>query len=88
MDLMIDIEALGKHADSIILTIGAQQFDPSVFGWEKKPQMDVTSREYYTPFMNIRVDVDGQEALGRKTDPETLDWWGKQDPAEKKIAYL
>lgn len=86
-DLMIDIEALGKHANSVILTIGAQQFDPSVMGWETRPQMNVANREYYTPYINIRVDVDEQEVLGRLIDQETLDWWVKQEPIAKEDAF-
>lgn len=87
MDLMLDIEALGKHANSVILTIGAQQFDPSVRGWESKPQMNVANGEYYSPYMNVRVDVDEQEALGRVVEQETLEWWATQESAAKEDAF-
>lgn len=79
-DLMVDLETLGKSNDSIILTIGAQLFDPSVHGWEKRPQRHIHTGENYDPYLNIRVDVDEQEKLGRKTDNETLEWWAQQSP--------
>jgi hypothetical protein len=78
MDLMVDIETLGTHNDSIILTIGAQMFDPSVKGWETKPQRHIHTGQTFSPYMNVRVDVDEQELLGRTTDQGTLDWWAKQ----------
>lgn len=84
---MIDIEALGKHANSVILTIGAQQFDPSVRGWETKPQMNVANGEYYSPYINVRVDVDEQELLGRAIEQETLDWWCTQETVAKEDAF-
>jgi hypothetical protein len=78
MDLMVDIETLGTHNDSIILTIGAQMFDPSLKGWETRPQRHIHTGETFSSYMNVRVDVDEQEALGRTTDQGTLDWWAKQ----------
>jgi exodeoxyribonuclease VIII len=30
--------------------------------------------------MYIRIDIEEQEKLGREIDPDTLEWWGKQDP--------
>lgn len=81
--LMIDIEALGKDADSVILTIGAQIFDPSphVVGWIKDPIYDKISDTHIPSWLNIRVDVDSQvDRWGRRIDGGTLDWWGKQSP--------
>jgi len=37
--------------------------------------------------MNIRVDVDEQEALGRTTDQRTLDWWAKQSAEAQHDAF-
>lgn len=80
MDLMIDIEALGTSPDSIILTIGAQVFDTGQFGWYEDKVLNPVSQQHYTPFMNVRVDVDEQYLLNRKTDDDTMAWWGKQSP--------
>ena len=87
MDLMVDIETLGKHNDSIILTIGAQLFDPSVKGWESKPQRHIHTGDEYSPYMNTRVDLDGQETIGRRTDQETVDWWLKQTREAQQEAF-
>jgi hypothetical protein len=87
MELMIDIEALAKHNDAVILTIGAQMFDPSVKGWETKLQREFHTDAYYQPYMNTRVDVDEQEILGRRIDTETLNWWSKQSPESQDDAF-
>lgn len=87
--LMIDIEALGKRPDSVILTIGAQIFDPSPesVGWLTEPQYDPVSDRHYVPYMNVRVDVDTQvENYGRKTDQETIAWWSKQSTEAQEEA--
>ena len=78
MDLMVDIESLGKHNDSIILTIGAQLFDPSVRGWETRKQKQMHTDVTYDPYMNVRVDVDEQEGLGRRVEEEAMKWWAQQ----------
>lgn len=87
MDLMIDIEALGKKPDSIILTIGAQLFDPfSEHLWPENLIYDSVSQNKFEPYLNIRVDVDEQEKLGRKTDEDTISWWAKQSPEAQEEA--
>jgi len=78
-DLMIDIEALGSDPESIILTIGAQIFDPSVFGWYEKPQYDAVSQTNYLPYMYVKVDVDTQESeFNRTLSEDTMNWWSRQ----------
>lgn len=88
-DLMIDIEALGKRPNSVILTIGAQIFDPSAecVGWLTEPIYDVISDTHYMPHMNVRVDVDTQVSqYNRQTDQDTIDWWCKQSPEAQEEA--
>ncbi len=87
MDLMVDIEALGKFNDSIILTIGAQLFEPEEIGWITEPQWDSVIQENYLPYMNIRIDVDEQEAMGRSIDDGTMRWWAKQSPEAQEEAF-
>lgn len=87
---MIDIEAMGKSADSVILTIGAQIFDPSptVVGWQEKDIYDAVSGQYIVPFMNTRVDVDTQiSQYNRTVDDETMTWWSKQSTEAKEEAF-
>lgn len=62
-DLMIDLETLGTSPDAVILTIGAQGFDPFSDRFT-----DVT---FYK-----RVTVESQP--NRKVDEGTLEWWSKQ----------
>ena len=88
-DLMIDIEALGKSPDSVILTIGAQVFDPSPesFGWIEKSMYDQVTDRYYLPHLNVRVDIDSQiNEYSRTTDPDTISWWGKQSAEAQEEA--
>jgi exodeoxyribonuclease VIII len=88
-DLMIDIEALGKSPDSVILTIGAQVFDPSpeCVGWITEPMYDSVSDRHYMPQLNIRVDVDTQiSEFNRQTDEDTIAWWAKQSPEAQEEA--
>lgn len=87
MDLMVDLETLGIRNDAIILTIGAQLFDPSVKGWETKPQKHIHTGNLYSPSINYRVDVDEQEAKGRSIDPQTLDWWTQQSKEAQDEAF-
>lgn len=87
MELMIDIEALGKSPDSIILTIGAQLFDPtSEHEWVEGTVLDPVTRDRIPGELNIRIDVDEQEALGRTTDEDTIAWWAKQSPEAQEEA--
>jgi exodeoxyribonuclease VIII len=84
---MVDIEALAKHNDAIILTIGAQMFDPSVKGWETRKQRHIHTGDEYDSYINVRVDVDEQERLGRRIDQDTVDWWAKQTPEAQHDAF-
>lgn len=84
---MVDIEALAKHNDAVILTIGAQLFDPSVRGWETRKQRYIHTGDLYDPYMNVRVDVDEQERIGRRIDDETVAWWAKQSPEAQSDAF-
>jgi hypothetical protein len=87
MDLMVDIETLGKYNTSIVLTIGAQLFDSEQEGWITEPQWDMVTQSHYLPYMNARLDVDEQEAQGRTTCEETMRWWGNQTPEAQEEAF-
>ena len=85
---MIDLETLGKKQDSIILTIGAQIFDPtSEHLWVENSILDPVSGDRIPGELNIRVDVDEQEILGRKTDEDTIKWWANQSPEAQEEAF-
>lgn len=62
---MVDMETMSVTPRAVILSIGAVQFNPYDKG---------IINEFY-----IRVNFDDQHDLGREIDPNTLDWWAKQD---------
>jgi hypothetical protein len=87
-DLMIDLETLGTKPDAIILTIGAQLFDPTSSElWVKTPVYDPITGNTVSPELNIRLDVDQQEALGRTTNEDTIKWWSSQTPEAQEEAF-
>lgn len=63
--LMVDLETLAVSPQSVILTLGAVHFNPYESG--------------YTDSIYFRLNLDDQDNLGREIDPNTLDWWAKQD---------
>ena len=66
IDVMLDLESLATTPDAVILTFGAVKFNPFDL------DADISKALY------LRVDVDEQIALGRRVDPSTIEWWGKQ----------
>ena len=71
--VMIDLETLGTHADSVIMSIGAVKFDLD------SEQMD--NDGFYAS-----VSIDSNLERGRKVDESTLVWWLNQS-AEAQIVF-
>jgi hypothetical protein len=71
--LMIDLETMATGPSATVLTLGAVTFNPWGNGYSDK--------------LYSRVDIDDQDALGREVDPNTLDWWSKQDTAIMEEAF-
>lgn len=71
---MIDIETLATKPDAVVLTVGGIKFNP------------YSSEEPHTPF-SVRLDIDEQTAKGRVIDPNTIEWWSKQDKAIQDEAF-
>lgn len=65
-----DIETLGKKQGCVIVSAAFLVFD---FNEEK------TFEQYVEDALYIKFSVKEQKALGRHIDPETLEWWKKQD---------
>lgn len=63
---MVDLETLGVNPNSVVLTLGAVNFDP---------HSNVIFDQLY-----LRLNIDEQTAMGREIDPNTVEWWSKQDP--------
>lgn len=71
--LMVDLETMAVTPRSVILTLGAVHFDPHGVG--------------YTDSLYLRFDLDDQDKLKREIDPNTLDWWAKQDSQIMEEAF-
>jgi hypothetical protein len=72
MHLMIDIETLATTPDAVILTIGAQAFDPFGTG-------------YYDKHFYSRIDIDSQ--LNRAVEDSTVEWWSRQTEDARQEAF-
>ena len=71
--LMLDMETLAVSPNAVVLSLGAVHFDP--YG-------NLINDELY-----FKIDLDDQDKLAREIDPNTLDWWAKQDPNIMEEAF-
>lgn len=71
--LMVDLETLAITPDAVVLSLGAVHFNPRSNGIQDT--------------LYFKVDLDDQDRLGRTIDPNTLDWWSKQDPVIMEEAF-
>lgn len=62
--IMLDLETLGTRPGSVILSVGAVQFDPKT---------GATGAEFYRNIDRVR-----SKRAGLTVDPETELWWAKQ----------
>jgi hypothetical protein len=71
--LMLDLETMAVSPNAVVLTLGAVKFD--LYG------------NGYGDRLYFKIDIDDQDKLGREIDPNTLDWWSKQDSAIMEEAF-
>ena len=71
--LMVDLETMAVTPRAVVLTLGAVHFNPYGNGYGDK--------------LYLRFDLDDQDKLNREIDPNTLDWWSKQDPKVMEEAF-
>jgi hypothetical protein len=71
--LMIDMETMAVSPNAVVLSLGAVHFNPYGNGYGEK--------------IYFRIDLDDQDKLGREIDPETIKWWGLQDPKIMEEAF-
>lgn len=71
--LMVDLETLAVSSRAVVLSLGAVKFDPWGSGYREE--------------LYLRFNLDDQHNLGREVDPNTLDWWAKQDPKIMEEAF-
>lgn len=70
---MIDLETMAVSPNAVVLSLGAVHFDPCEKGYSKS--------------LYLKIDLDDQDRLGREIDPNTLDWWARQDPMIMEEAF-
>jgi exodeoxyribonuclease VIII len=71
--LMFDLETMAVTPRAVVLTLGAVTFDPY-------------TDEIYDD-LYLKIDIDDQDKLQRDVDPNTLDWWAKQDAGVMEEAF-
>jgi len=71
--LMIDMETMAVSPNAVVLSLGAVHFNPWGNGYGEK--------------IYFKIDLDDQDKLGREIDPNTLEWWSRQDPAIMEEAF-
>ena len=76
MDCMLDIETLGTVPGSGICTIGAVKFNRK----DKLPAIDDCDTFY------VRISLDSIDKHGFTSDPDTLNWWNKQESSVREEA--
>lgn len=71
--LMIDLETMAVSPNAVVLTLGAVHFNPYGNGYGEK--------------LYLRLNLDDQDKMGREIDPNTIEWWSKQDPVVMEEAF-
>ena len=71
MDVMIDLETLGTASDTVVLSIGAVEFDVKT----KK-----LGRTFY-----CELPIQSQINMGRSITAATLNWWMKQEGSAQAV---
>jgi hypothetical protein len=66
--VMLDLETLSAGHDAVVLTLGAVKFNAFT--------LQEPFEELY-----MRLNIDEQIERGREVSDDTMEWWGKQDPA-------
>ena len=72
--LMVDLETLDYRTSSVVLTLGAVQFDP----FSSAPMRD----------LYLKIEIDEQMALGRTIDEGTIQWWATQPKEIQEEAFV
>lgn len=71
--IMFDLETMAVSPRATVLSLGAVKFNPYGNGYGDK--------------LYMRIDLDDQDKLGREVDPNTIEWWSRQDPAIMEEAF-
>jgi hypothetical protein len=83
IDVMIDLETLGKRAGCVVLSIGAVYFDPFALD-QSKPILGQAVPKLGAEHYEV-VRTSTCTAVGLHEDPETVAWWAKQSPEARRV---
>lgn len=68
--LFLDVETLGVSSNAVLLSLGLVAADLS----EDFTFSDLLENSFY-----VKFDVKSQKEMGRQMDPDTIEWWKRQD---------
>lgn len=77
-DVMLDIETLGTDTNAVVLSIGAVKFRLDTR--DNQDTLDDESRSFYAV-----LDIEDQTRRGRKSDPNTIEWWQTQSRKARSV---
>lgn len=81
--LLIDVETLGIHEDSVIL-----QFTGMIYTAQAEPEDTIDEFLANCSMIDLKLSVVDQRRLGRKIDPDTVKWWSNQPTAVQQHVFI
>ncbi len=81
--LLIDVETLGIHEDSIVL-----QFTAMMYKVQDEPEETLEQFVNNCSVFEAKLSVADQRRLGRKIDPDTVKWWSDQPTAVQQHVFV
>lgn len=81
--LLIDVETLGIHEDSIIL-----QFTGMMYNTQPEPEETIDAFLENCSMIDLKLSVADQRRLGRRIDPSTVQWWSNQPTAVQQHVFI
>ena len=73
---ILDIETLGTHSDSVVLSVGLVAVDSAE---------EYTFKQLIEDGLYLKLSASSQIKDGRKIYKDTLEWWGTQGDGARKV---
>ena len=81
--LLIDVETLGIHEDSVVL-----QFTGLMYFPQAEPEETVEAFLENCSMIDLKLSVEDQRRLGRKIDQGTVKWWSEQPTSVQQTVFI
>jgi hypothetical protein len=81
--LLIDVETLGIHEDSVIL-----QFTGMIYNTQPEPEDTIQQFLDNCSMIDLKLSVEDQHRFGRKIDPDTVKWWSNQPTSVQQHVFI